>query len=48
VRKAEGKKPLGKPRSSGWIILKYILERWDGMIWTGLISLKIRTSGGLF
>jgi hypothetical protein len=31
----------------GWTILKYILERYDGMVWTGSIWLRIGTSGGL-
>jgi hypothetical protein len=31
----------------GWTISKWILEREDGMVWTGLIGLKIGTSGGL-
>jgi hypothetical protein len=32
----------------GWTILKWILERQDGMVWTGLIWLRIGTGGGLF
>jgi hypothetical protein len=31
----------------GWKILKWILERWDEMVWTGSIWLRIGTSGGL-
>jgi hypothetical protein len=31
----------------GWTILKYILYRWNGMVWTGSIWFRIRTSGGL-
>jgi hypothetical protein len=31
----------------GRIILKLILEIWDGTVWTGLNWLKIGTSGGL-
>jgi hypothetical protein len=31
----------------GWSILKWILERRDGMVWIGLIWLRIGTSGGL-
>jgi hypothetical protein len=31
----------------GWTILKWILERWDEMVWIGLIWLRIGTSGGL-
>jgi hypothetical protein len=30
-----------------WTILKQILEKWDGMVWTGSIWLRIETSGGL-
>jgi hypothetical protein len=29
------------------IILKWILERLDGVVWTGVIGLRIWTSGGL-
>jgi hypothetical protein len=36
VGKLEGKRPLGKP-TSGRVILKWILERYDGMAWTGFI-----------
>jgi hypothetical protein len=31
----------------GWIILKWILERYDGMVGIGSIWLRIGTSGGL-
>jgi hypothetical protein len=31
----------------GWITLKWILEREDGLAWTGLIWLRIGTTGGL-
>jgi hypothetical protein len=31
----------------GWTILKWILERYDGTVWIGLIRLRIGTSGGL-
>jgi hypothetical protein len=31
----------------GRIILEWILERYDGVVWTGLIWLRIGTSGGL-
>jgi hypothetical protein len=30
-----------------WAILKWILERENGMVWIGLIWLRIGTSGGL-
>jgi hypothetical protein len=29
------------------ILLKWVLERLDGMVWIGLIWLRIGTSGGL-
>jgi hypothetical protein len=28
----------------GWIMLKWILERWDEVVWTGLSWLRIGTS----
>jgi hypothetical protein len=31
----------------GWIILKWILERWDREVLTGLIWLRRGTNGGL-
>jgi hypothetical protein len=31
----------------GRIILKYILEKWDGGLRTGTIWLRIKTGGGL-
>jgi hypothetical protein len=39
VGKPEGKRPLGRPRR--------ILERWDGVMWTGLVGLRIGTGGEL-
>jgi hypothetical protein len=30
-----------------WIILNWIFERYDGLLWTGLIWFRIGTSGGL-
>jgi hypothetical protein len=41
VGKPEGKRPLGRPRRE-WTIV-----RQDGMVWIGLIWLRIGTSGGL-
>ena len=32
----------------GNIILKWIFKKYDGELWTGLIWLRIGTSGGLF
>jgi hypothetical protein len=36
VGKPEGKSPLGRPRCSGRIILRWIFRKWDGGAWTGL------------
>jgi hypothetical protein len=47
VGKLEGKRPLGRPRRRLVTILKWILEREDGMVRIGLIWLRIMTSVGL-
>jgi hypothetical protein len=31
----------------GWAILKWISERYDRMVWIGLIWVRIGTAGGL-
>jgi hypothetical protein len=36
VGNPEGKRPLGIPDVGGWIILRWNLERWDGVMWTEL------------
>jgi hypothetical protein len=36
-----------KLRKMDMRLLECILERWDRVVWTGLISLRIGTSGGL-
>jgi len=46
VGKPEVKRPLGRPRCSGRIILKWIFRKWNGGAWTGLIWLRIGTVGG--
>jgi hypothetical protein len=48
VGKPEGKRPLERSRRR-WVdsVLGWILERWDGMMWTGLVWLRIRTGGEL-
>jgi hypothetical protein len=38
---------VGKPEGV-WTVLKWILDRRDWVVWTGLIWLRIGTSGGLF
>jgi hypothetical protein len=42
VEKPEGRRPLGRPRRR-WVDL----VRWDGVMWTGLVWLRIGTSGEL-
>jgi hypothetical protein len=34
VGKPEGRRPLGRPRVGEWIILGWILEWWDGVMWS--------------
>ena len=46
VGKPEGKRPLGRPRRDGWIILGRISRRWDVGIWTGLGWPRIEEGGG--
>jgi hypothetical protein len=41
---------VGKPEGNNIIIiiiLGWILERWDGVMWTGLVWLRIGTGGVL-
>jgi PAS domain-containing protein len=45
--KPEGKRKLGRPRPRWMDNIKLILDRQDGMVWIGLIWLRIGTSGGL-
>jgi hypothetical protein len=37
VGKPEGKRSLGRPRHRWVGILGWILEGWDGVMWTGLV-----------
>jgi hypothetical protein len=46
VGKPEGKRPLGN-LDVGGRILKWTLGKQDGVVWTGLIWLRVGTSGGL-
>jgi hypothetical protein len=47
--KPEGKRPLRRPRLMWVDNIKMDLREiaWDGMVWIGLIWLRIGTSGGL-
>jgi hypothetical protein len=47
VGKSERKRPLGRRRRRWVIIVGWILERWDGGMWTGLVWLRIGTGGEL-
>jgi hypothetical protein len=47
VGKPEGKRSLGRPRHRWVNNIKIILERQDGVVWAGLIWLRIGTSGGI-
>jgi hypothetical protein len=47
VGKPEGKRPLEYLNVDGWIILKCISERYDGVVWTRLIWFGIGTGGVL-
>jgi hypothetical protein len=47
VEKPEEERPLGNIDVSRRIILRGNLEIYGGVLWAGLIWLRIRTSGGL-
>jgi hypothetical protein len=49
VGKPEGKRPLGRARRR-WVdnIRMDLGERWNGVMWTGLTWLRIRTGGEFF
>jgi hypothetical protein len=47
VEKPEGKRPLRIPRRRWLDNIGWILERWDGVMWTGLVWLRIGTGGEL-
>jgi hypothetical protein len=41
------KRPVGTLDVGGRIILKWMLEKYGGVVWTGFIWLSIGISGGL-
>jgi hypothetical protein len=43
VEKPEGRRPQKYQDMGGWIILGWILERYDGVVWTGLVWLRMGT-----
>ena len=46
VWKPEGKRPLGDPDAVVRIILRWIFRKWEGLVRTGWIWLRIGTGGG--
>jgi len=46
VGKPEGKRPLGRARLDGRILLRWIFRKWDVGVWTGSSWLRIGTGGG--
>jgi hypothetical protein len=44
VAKSEGKRSLGDLDVGQKIILRWILERYYGVVWTGLTRLRIESS----
>jgi hypothetical protein len=47
VGNPEGKRPLGRPRRRCVDNIRMISERWNGVMWTGLVWLKTGTGGEL-
>jgi hypothetical protein len=45
VWKPKGKRPLGRPKVDGRILLRWIFRRWDVGVWTGCSWLRIRIGG---
>ena len=46
VRKPKGQRPLGKPRHTLGVILRWIFRKWDMGVRTGTSWLRIGTGGG--
>jgi hypothetical protein len=47
VGKPEGKRPLGRQDVGGRIVFGWLLERYDRVMWTGLVWLRIGIGGEL-
>jgi hypothetical protein len=45
VGRPKGKRPFGRLRRNGRIILQWIFRMWDGKAWTELLWLRIGTDG---
>jgi len=48
VGKSEGKRALGKSRCRWEDNIKFILIKYNGSMWSGLMRLRFGTSGWLF
>jgi len=46
MRRPKGRRPIERTRHSRRIILKLILQKWDGEAWTGFLCLRIETVVG--
>jgi hypothetical protein len=46
VGNPEGRRPLGRPRINGRIILRGIFRKWEGVVGIGWSGLRIGTGGG--
>jgi hypothetical protein len=44
----KGKRPLGRPRLRGMIILLWIFRKWNVVAWAGSSWLRIGSGGGDF
>jgi hypothetical protein len=47
VVKAEGKRPLGKPRGRWRVVVKWFLKKYDRWIWSGFMWFRIDIRVGL-
>jgi hypothetical protein len=45
LREPEGRRPLRTPRRRFGVVLEWLIEIYDEVVWTGLIWLRIGTSG---
>jgi hypothetical protein len=46
VGRPEGRRPLGRPRVNGRIILRGIFRKWERIVGTGWNGLRIGTGAG--
>jgi hypothetical protein len=47
VENSEEKRPPGRPRRRKENNIKWVVERYDGVVWIGLIWFRAETNGGL-